>query len=121
MFLFVRPAENLIPYKGNCDGHQRRDKVEETVWQIFQSGNFQHHGLRHTASVPRYKHGGDRGGIFGGTAQQASLEAHILVKLLVYVAGEHNAEILVACGHVGKETCTHGGSYQRAAAADATG
>ena len=121
MVFFLRPSENLIPNKGDGDGHQRGDDVEETVGKVLQRGDLQHHRLRHAAGVPRHQHGGDGGGILGGTAQQASFIPFVFVQLLEDVAGQHDAEVLVAGGHVGKEARAHRGGNQRAAAADATG
>ena len=107
--LFFLGTEYLISQHGDEDGHQWRDDVEEAVGKVFDGGDFQHQGLGHAAGVPRYEHGGDCGRVFGRAAEQSALKALLFVQFLIDVAGEHDAQILVACGHVGKQAGSHGG------------
>ena len=80
----------------------------------------QHQRLRHAAGVPRHEHRGHGGGVLGRAAQQTPLVAFLLVELLEDVTREHDAEVLVAGDHVGREAGADGGGHQRATAADAT-
>ena len=77
--LFFFGAEYLITQHGDEDGHQRRDDVEEAVGKVLDGGDFQHQGLGHAAGVPRYEHGGDGGGVFGGAAEETAFEAFFFI------------------------------------------
>ena len=65
LFGFTNDLEADCCYKNR---HQRRHKIEKTVWKIFKSCNLKHSSLSHTTGVPWYKNRYDSGRIFNRTA-----------------------------------------------------
>ena len=58
-FFFL--MENLVADKGDEDGHEGGDDVEEAVGEVGEGGDVEDEGLGHAAGVPGDEDGGDRG------------------------------------------------------------
>ncbi len=105
-----RNPQNLVADGHDEDAHERTDEVEEAVRQVSQRRHVQHGGLGHTAGIPGDEYGGNRRGVFGGTAQHAAVVSVLAVHILEHVAGKDDGHVLVGYHEVQEYARNGGGS-----------
>ena len=89
-------SRDLPPGRGYDDGRQRTEQIKETIGHIDDGGDAQHRRLRHSAGVPRDKHGGYGCRILASAAQQSGLIALTAERIAVDVGRQHDGDELVA-------------------------